>query len=111
MAVYYATKAYVLSFTEAIAEETRKTGVTVTAFCPGAFASGFQDVAHAGNTRLIKGRTLPSSSKMAEAALAAMRRGDVVAVPGLVNKIGATSPRFTPRGLVRRVAHFIQREV
>ena len=111
MAVYYATKAYVLSFTEAIAEETRKTGVKVTAVCPGAFASGFQDVAHAGNTRLIKGRKLPTSKDMAEAALVAMKRGDVVSVPGIVNKIGATSPRFSPRPLVRRVAHFIQREV
>ena len=57
MAVYYASKAFVLSFTEAIAEETRGSGVSVTAFCPGAFASGFQDAAHAGNTRLIKGRS------------------------------------------------------
>jgi len=108
MAVYYASKAFVLSFTEAVAEEVRGSGVTATAFCPGAFTSGFQDAAHAGNTRLIKGRTLPSSAEIARAALKAMEAGAVVRVPGLTNKIGALSPRFTPRAATRRVVRFIQ---
>ena len=110
MAVYYASKAFVLSFTEAIAEETRGSGVSVTAFCPGAFASGFQDAAHAGNTRLIKGRRLPSSAELAQAALAAMDRGQVVHVPGFVNKVTAASPRFTPRPVMRRIVRYIQDE-
>ena len=110
MAVYYASKAFVLSFTEAVAEETRGSGVTLTAFCPGAFASGFQDAAHAGNTRLIKGRSLPSSAELARAGLAAMDRGDVVHVPGLSNKVTAVSSRFTPRPLMRRSVRYIQDE-
>jgi len=110
MAVYYATKAYVLSFTEAIAEEARGTGVTVTAFCPGAFSSGFMAVAGAEGTRLVKGRTLPSAASMANAALSALDSGSVVSVPGLTNKIGAVLPRFTPRPVLRRVVHYIQRE-
>jgi len=110
MAVYYATKAYVLSFTEAIAEELRGTGVTATAFCPGAFTSGFQSTAGVENTRLVKGRKLPTSPEMAVAALDAMDRGKVVAIPGALNKLGAFSPRVAPRPLVRRTAHWIQSE-
>jgi len=111
MAVYYATKAYVLSFTEAVAEEVRGSGVSVTAFCPGAFASGFQATAHVEESRLVKGRKLPSAEEMAEAALRSMQRGEVVAVPGLANKVGAFMPRLTPRPIMRRVVSFIQREV
>jgi hypothetical protein len=103
MAVYFATKAYVLSFTEAIAEEVRRSGVTATAFCPGAFASGFQEVARAENIRLNKGRTLPTSRDMAKEAIKAMNRGDVVYIPGLANKIGAAGTRFVPRALLRRI--------
>jgi len=110
MAVYYASKAYVLSFTEALAEELRGSGVTATAFCPGAFASGFQDVANARNTRLIRGRRLPSSAEIAGLALKAMDRGDVVSVPGFMNKVGAATIRFSPRPIVRRVVHYIQAE-
>jgi short-subunit dehydrogenase len=111
MAVYYATKAFVLSFSEAIAEETRGSGVSVTAFCPGAFSSGFQATAKLESSRLVKGRRLPSSAAMADAALGALDRGRVVAVPGVSNKIGAFMPRLTPRPLMRRVVHYVQREV
>ena len=108
MAVYYATKAYVLSFTEAIAEELRGSGVTATAFCPGAFASGFQATAGLEGSRLLRGRTLPTSEQMAVAALDAMDRGKVVSVPGALNKIGAASPRFAPRPIVRRAVKWMQ---
>jgi uncharacterized protein len=107
MAVYFASKAYVLSFTEAIAEELRDSGVTATAFCPGPFASGFQQVAGIEASRLAKGR-LPSSADMARACLAAMDRGVVVAVPGTRNKAGAFAPRLAPRALVRRMVHKVQ---
>jgi hypothetical protein len=111
MAVYFATKAFVLSFTEAIAEELRGTGVTATAFCPGPFESGFQTVAGIGSSRLVQGRRLPSSAEMAREALSAMDRGVVVAVPGALNKVGALAPRFAPRSLVRRMVARVQSDM
>ncbi len=110
MAVYFATKAYVLSLTEALAEELRGTGVTATAFCPGAFTSGFQAVAGTDGIRLLKGRHLPDSAAMARAALAAMDRGATVSVPGTFNKLGSIAPRFAPRPFVRRMVHWVQSE-
>jgi uncharacterized protein len=111
MAVYYATKAYVLSFTEAIAEELRGTGVTATAFCPGPFESGFQSVAGIESSRLLRGRRLPPSGEMARAALSAMDRGRVVCVPGAINRVGAVAPRFAPRLLVRRMVARVQSDM
>jgi hypothetical protein len=111
MAVYYATKAYVLSLTEALAEELRGTGVTATAFCPGAFESGFQSVADMENSRLVRGRKLPTSKAMADAAIAAMDRGAAVAIPGVLNKAGAFAPRLAPRVVMRRAVAFIQSDM
>jgi hypothetical protein len=110
MAVYYASKAFVLSFTEAIAEELRGSGVRALAFCPGAFTSGFQATAGLNRSWMIRGRKLPDSRQTAAQALAALESGDVVAVPGVVNKVGAFLPRITPRPVLRRAVHFIQRE-
>jgi len=108
MAVYYATKAYVLSLSEALAEETRGTGVTVTALCPGPTASGFQARAEMEDSRLVKGRKLPTAAEVAAYGVKAMNRGDVVAVPGFMNKAMATSVRFSPRPVIRRVVHRMQ---
>ena len=108
MAVYYATKAYVLSFSEALAEETRGTGVTVTALCPGPTASGFQAGAAMEDSRLVKGRKLPSAAEVAAYGVKAMQRGDVVAVPGFMNKAMAASVRFSPRPVIRRAVHRMQ---
>jgi uncharacterized protein len=108
MAVYYATKAYVLSLSEALAEETRGSGVTVTALCPGPTASGFQAGAAMEGSRLVRGRKLPTAASVAAYGVAAMRKGDAVAVPGVMNKMFATSIRFTPRPIVRRVVHRMQ---
>jgi uncharacterized protein len=105
MAVYYATKAYVLSLSESLAEETRGKGVTVTALCPGPTASGFQAGAAMEDSRLVKGRKLPSAAEVAAYAVKAMNRGDVVAVPGFMNKAMAASVRFSPRPVIRRVVH------
>src|SRR4029453_7463832 len=93
MAVYYATKAYVLSFSEALAEETRGTGVTVTALCPGPTASGVQAGAAMEQSKLVHGRKLPTAASMAGFGVKAMQRGDVAAVPGFSNKLLATSIR------------------
>jgi short-subunit dehydrogenase len=109
MAVYYATKAFVLSFTEAVAEEVRGSGVKVSALCPGPTASGFQAGAAMEDSKLVKGRRLPEAAAVAAAGLKALDRGDVVFVPGLMNKVMASSIRFTPRPLVRRIVHSMQR--
>jgi uncharacterized protein len=108
MAVYYATKAYVLSLSEALAEETRGTGVTVTALCPGPTASGFQARAEMEDSRLVKGRKLPTAAEVAAYGVKAMNRGEVVAVPGFMNKAMAASVRFSPRPVIRRVVHRMQ---
>jgi hypothetical protein len=111
MAVYFATKSYVLSLTEALAEELRGTGVSATAFCPGVFASGFQEVAGIESSRLVRGRSMPTSRDMALAAISAMDRGAVVAVPGTFNKLGAFAPRLAPRSLVRRMVARVQSDM
>lgn len=109
MAVYYATKAYVLSFSEALAEELRGSGVTVTALCPGPTASGFQAGAAMEDSKLVKGRKLPTAADVARAGLDAMESGDVVRVPGLRNKVLASSVRVTPRPIIRRMVHSLQK--
>jgi len=103
MAVYYATKSFVLSFSEAIACELEDTGVTVTALCPGPTASGFQDKADLGNSALIKGKQLPTSEEVAALGYRAMQRGQRVYIPGFINWAMAQSMRFTPRNLATKV--------
>ena len=100
MAVYYATKAYVLSVSEAVAEELNGTGVTVTALCPGPTESGFQAVAAMENSKLIKGRKIMDSQTVAELGVKAMLAGKPMIVTGFKNKLQAMSPKFTPRRLI-----------
>jgi uncharacterized protein len=108
MAVYYATKAYVLSFSEAIDNEVRDKGVTVTTLCPGATESGFQAAAAMEESALVKGRKLPTSKEVAEYGYKAMMKGKTVAIHGLMNWIMANSVRFTPRALVVKITRKIQ---
>lgn len=108
MAVYFATKAYVLSFSEAINNEVSDKGVTVTALCPGATESGFQVAAAMQNSGLVKDRNLPSSKVVAEYGYNAMMKGKAVAIHGLMNRILANSVRFMPRALVVKVTRQIQ---
>jgi short-subunit dehydrogenase len=108
MAVYYATKAYVLSFTEAVAEEVRGSGVTLTALCPGPTASGFQAGAEMESSKLVRGKRLPAAAEVAEVGYRAMLAGDPVKVVGLRNQVMAASIRFTPRPVARRVVHRMQ---
>jgi hypothetical protein len=111
MAVYYATKSFVLSFSEAIACELEDTGVTVTALCPGPTASGFQDKAELGNSALIKGKKLPTSEEVAALGYRAMQRGQRVYIPGFVNWAMAQSMRFTPRNLATKVVKILTKPV
>ena len=108
MAVYYASKAYVLSFTEALAEELHGTGVTATALCPGPTASGFQAAAGMERSKLVVDRKLPTATEVAAFGYRAMQRGDVVAVPGARNKVLAASIRFAPRPIVRKMMRKLQ---
>ncbi|ADR21867.1 short-chain dehydrogenase [Marivirga tractuosa] len=100
MAVYYATKHYVLAFSEAIAEELKGSGVTVTALCPGPTSSGFQNAADLGESKLVKDKKLPTSAEVARYGYKSMMNGKRVAIHGFQNKMMAFSVRFTPRNWV-----------
>jgi short-subunit dehydrogenase len=108
MAVYYATKAYVLHFSEAINNEVRKQGVTVTSLCPGATESGFQAAAAMEESKLVKGRKLPTSEEVAQYGYDAMMKGKTVAIHGMLNAIMANSIRLMPRSWVVKITRFIQ---
>lgn len=108
MAVYYATKAYVLSFSEAINNEVRHRGVTVTALCPGATESGFWDAAAANESKLVKGKKLPTAKEVAQYGYHAMMKGKVVAIHGTMNYIMANANRFVPRAWVVKLVRKIQ---
>lgn len=107
MAVYYATKAYLLSFSEALAEELAPRGVRVMALCPGPTRSGFQDQAAMQRSGLLR-MPLPSTEWVVDSAWHAWTRGRRVHVPGWLNKIMAFSVRLTPRrwmtALVRMIS-------
>jgi short-subunit dehydrogenase len=100
MASYYASKAFVLSFTEALATELRGSGVTATASCPGPTATEFGAVATSDGTKLFRSNVADAASVAAH-AYRAMLAGKVVAIPGLMNKLIAQSVRLAPRAILR----------
>ena len=104
MSVYFATKAYVLSFSEAIANELKGTGVTVTVLCPGATETGFQAAAALDKSKLFKGNNIATPKEVAEFGYSRMMEGKTVAIHGLVNNLMAQSVRFAPRNIVTTVA-------
>ena len=108
MAVYYATKAYVLSFTEALAEELRGTGVTCIAICPGATRTEFQDRAGIGSIPLFDRPTVMTAAEVARIGYEGIWKDKVVVITGFRNKLGAFLVRLTPRWLVRKVVRRIQ---
>ena len=102
MAVYHATKAYVLSLSEAVAEELRGTPVTITCLCPGATATNFARDAKMEGIRLFKTTSPPSAVPVAKAGWRAMKRGRRIRVPGLLNKLVIFAPRLVPRVVMTR---------
>jgi hypothetical protein len=106
MAVYYASKAYVLSFSEALSEELRGTGVTVTALCPGPTVTEFQARAQMEHARLFK-RAAMGAVRVAEAGYSGMMAGRTIVIPGLGNRLLAQSVRVGPRFLVRRITGWL----
>lgn len=108
MACYYASKAFVNSFTEALAYELRGTGVTATVCCPGATATEFAGVAGTDKSRLFQMATM-SAREVAGYGYRAMMSGRPFAVPGLHNKVGLQSLRVAPRAAVRALAAALNR--
>ncbi|WP_438444723.1 SDR family NAD(P)-dependent oxidoreductase [Gorillibacterium sp. sgz5001074] len=99
MAVYFATKAFVLSFSEAIAHELKPSGVTVTALCPGPTKTGFEKRAKMEGSKLFQGRVM-AAADAARAGYEALMKGEPLVIPGAGNRLLASSVRFMPRRLV-----------
>jgi short-subunit dehydrogenase len=108
MAVYYATKAFVLSFTEALAEELAGSGLLVSALCPGPTTTNFGNVARGQKVRPVKTPKM-SAVAVAEYGHRAFRKGKVVAVPGIANFLMIVLIRIFPRWLARKVTKFYNR--
>ncbi|HEY3667199.1 MAG TPA: SDR family oxidoreductase [Polyangiaceae bacterium] len=108
MATYYATKAFVNSFSEALSYELRGSGVTVTLSCPGPTHSEFGDISGVNKTRLFK-LGAASAASVANAAYTAMQRGRPMIVHGLMNWLGVQLLRVSPRALVRAITGALNR--
>jgi short-subunit dehydrogenase len=108
MAVYYATKSYVLSLSEALANELSKTGVTVTVLCPGATRTEFQARAGMTNMWLVSAPLMSTSADVARAGYNGMKRGKRVVVPGLLNKLLVFAVRLAPRRLPPAIVRQLQ---
>ena len=108
MAVYYASKAYVLSFTEAIAEELASRGVKVSALCPGPVPSGFQDRANLHGSPMLKSPAVLSAAEVAAIGYDGLQKGERVVIAGKLNKIGVQMLRLSPRDMVTRLVRKIQ---
>ncbi len=105
MAVYYATKAYVLSFSEALAEEARGSDVTVSVLCPGPTRTGFQDKSGLNQSRLFRSRMMGTldAATVAKAGYRGLMRNTAVIIPGARNRFLIFAIRFIPRRLLTRV--------
>ncbi|MFE7061266.1 SDR family NAD(P)-dependent oxidoreductase [Sutcliffiella sp. NPDC057660] len=107
MAVYYATKAFVLSFSEALANEVKGTNITVSALCPGPTETGFGDRADLGKSKLFDG-SLSSAEIVAQVAYREFKKGKVIVVPGMQNKFLTKLIRFLPREAVTNIVRSVQ---
>jgi short-subunit dehydrogenase len=107
MAVYYATKAYVLSLTEALHEEAKPHGVAVTALCPGPTATEFAQHADLEMSRLFKFGAM-AADEVARSGVDGYEAGKAVVIPGTTNRLGAWGAQLAPRAFVRRLAGKLQ---
>lgn len=108
MSIYFASKAFLLSFSEALAEELRNTGVTVTCLCPGATATGFAERAGISNSRLFTKVGVQKAEDIGVYGYAAMMRGERVAIAGMRNKIMIQAERLAPRAMLTRLVRLAQ---
>jgi hypothetical protein len=109
MAVYYASKAYVLSFSEALFRELKGSGITITTLCPGPTDTGFAKEAGLGKSLLHKMLPAATSADVARFGYRAMLKGKAVVVPGFMNKLSVITPRFSPRWMVRNLIYSIHK--
>ena len=107
MAVYFATKAFVLSLSEALHEELKPHGIKVSCLCPGPTRTEFGEVAGFGGNGLFD-RVAMNAAEVVEAGLKGLDSNRAVVVPGWMNKLTAASTRFAPRPIVRKVAGAIK---
>lgn len=103
MSVYFATKAYVLSFSEGLYEEVKKYGIRVSALCPGPTSTEFFNTANMEGSRLTKLMPMPTASKVAELGYESVTKGKAVAIYGVMNRIMIFSLRFVPRSWARQL--------
>jgi short-subunit dehydrogenase len=108
MSIYYASKAYILSFSEAIANELKGSGVSVTALCPGPTKTRFQEVVANSSSKNRIQMNMASSKKVAKIGYKAMMAGKEIVIPGLLNKVIAFLPRLMPRNKVTSIVRKIQ---
>lgn len=108
MAVYYATKAFVNSFSEALHSELLGTGITVTCLAPGPTRSEFAGVAGMQETRAFTVGSVADARPVARAGIRGLRRGTRMVVPGLRNRLLLFAERFAPRGVVIRAVKWMQ---
>ena len=108
MTIYYATKAFVLSFSEALSAELKRTGVTVTALCPGPTETGFQERSSVGKTKLLKFQKMHNAEYIAKKGYRAMMNGKRIEIPGVSNKLLLPLIRFSPRSSVLSVIRWLQ---
>ena len=108
MAVYYATKSYTLSFTEALAGELRGTKILVTALCPGPTETRFSERAQLAAVKLFTGGMM-KPSEVAEEGYRGYRSGRTIVIPGIRNRLMAFSVRFAPRKIVLSIVKYLHK--
>jgi short-subunit dehydrogenase len=108
MSVYYASKAYLLSFSEALAEELEGTGVTVTCLCPGPVKTNFQRRAYLEGTGMMNSPMMVDVREVARAGYEGMKRGRRIVIPGWKNRVGVEMLRISPRRTVTKVVRKAQ---
>ncbi|MCR5368651.1 SDR family oxidoreductase [Eubacterium sp.] len=109
MSVYYATKAYVLSFTEALAEEFKGTGIKVSALCPGPTDTGFWKVANGEVVTTINKLKNKSPKDVAKYGYRKMKQGRVIILPGFFTRMAPLFIRLAPRKVVRKIVYKVQK--
>ncbi len=111
MSIYYASKAFVLSFSESLSKELDGSGITVTALCPGPTQTGFVDAASLENSKLFKAIKVSNVEDVAIFGYKALMNGKTVAIHGFTNKLLAFGVRLIPRSLVREIMYGLQKKV